>query len=172
MLLALPAPDAGHPDHPALMLLAAVLGSGRSSRLHRALVDEGQLCVWVSADVQETVDPGALTVALEVVPGVEPARVEDEVLRQLEALRRGGPTAAEVARAQRIVTADWVFGHERVFQQAFLAGTALALFDLEHPWRYFERLLAAGADRLGAVAERTLRPAEGVLGWSLPRERG
>ncbi len=170
MLLMFPAPAATDPDHAALMLLISVLGNGRSSRLHRALVDEGQLCVWVSADLHETVDPGAVTVALEVVPGVEPARVAAEVLRQIELLRAQGPSDAEVARAKRIIAADWVFAHEKVFQQAFLAGTALSLFDLEHPWRYFEQLLAGEATDLGEVAERYLQPAAGVLGWSLAKE--
>ncbi len=170
MLLALPAPAATDTDHAALTLLVSVLGNGRSSRLHRALVDEGQLCVWVSADLHETVDPGAITVALEVLPGVDSARVEAEVLGQIDQLRERGPSDAEVARAQRIIAADWVFAHEKVFQQAFLAGTALSLFDLEHPWRYFEQLLAATAADLGDVAERYLQPAGGVLGWSLPRE--
>ncbi|MEM7354818.1 MAG: pitrilysin family protein, partial [Acidobacteriota bacterium] len=41
MLLALPAPAAADPQHADLSLLASVLGNGRSSRLHRALVDEG-----------------------------------------------------------------------------------------------------------------------------------
>ncbi len=171
MLLTFPAPAATEDDHVALTLLASVLGNGRSSRLHRALVDEGQLCVWISADLHETVDPGAVAIALEVVPGVEPARVEAEVLRQIDLLRREGPSAAEVARAKRIISADWVFAHEKVFQQAFLAGSALALFDLEHPWRYFEQLLAAEAGDLEGAAERYLQPAaSGVLGWSLPRE--
>ncbi len=171
MLLLFPAPAATDPDHAALMLLVSILGNGRSSRLHRALVDEGQLCVWVSTDLHETVDPSAVAVALEVVPGVEPARVEAEVLRQIELLRHQGPDATEVARAKRIIVADWVFAHEKVFQQAFLAGSALALFDLDHPWRYFEQLLAAEVEELKTVAERFLRPvASGVLGWSLPRE--
>ena len=169
MLLGLPGTAAGDADHPELMLLASILGSGRSSRLHRALVDEGQLCLWVAADLQEMIDPGILSVALEVVPGIEPARVEEEVLRQIDLLRRQGPTAAEVVRAKRMITADWVFGHEKVFQQAFLVGTALALFDLDHPWRTFEKLLAAEADHVAAVGARYLRPeAGGVLGWSLP----
>ncbi len=169
MLLVFPAPAATDPDHVALTLLASVLGNGRSSRLHRALVDEGQLCVWVSADLHETVDPGAVSVALEVVPGVDPSRVEAEVLRQIDRLREQGPSDDEVARAKRIIAADWVFAHEKVHQQAFLAGTVLALFDLEHPWRYFERLLAAEAADLGDAAARYLRPSAGVLGWSLPR---
>ena len=170
MLLTFPAPAATDPDHVALTLLVSVLGNGRSSRLHRALVDEGQLCVWVSADLHETVDPGAVSVALEVVPGVDPARVEAEVLRQIDLLRERGPGDDEVARAKRILTADWVFAHEKVHQQAFLAGSALALFDLEHPWRTFDRLLAAEVGDLAATATRYLTPADGVLGWSRPGE--
>ncbi len=169
MLLALPAPDANHDDHPALHLLASVLGGGRSRRLHRELVDEGRLCAWGSADLQETIDPGVMVIALEVIPGVDPARVEERVLGQIELLRLHGPTEEEVARAQRMITADWVFAHEKVFQQAFLAGSALSLFDLEHPWRTFERMLSARAEDVAPVAERYLEPAAGgVIGWSLP----
>ncbi len=171
MLLSLPAPAATEPDHPWLRLLVAVLGSGRSSRLHRALVDEGQLCVGVSADVGESLDAGAMTVALEVLPGVDPEQVEDTLLAELGRLRTAPPTAEEVARAHKIIMADWIFDHERVHQQAFLVATTLTLFDVEHPWRYLERLLAAGPAELAEIGQRYLDPeAGGVLGWSLPSE--
>ncbi len=170
LLLSLPAPAGGERDHPLLSLLVSVLGSGRASRLHRELVDEGQLCVWVATDLHETIDPGSFNIALEVVPGVEPGRVEEELLRQIERLRTDGPTAEEVARAKKIVLADWIFGHEPIQQQAFLLASALALFDDTHPWRYLERLLAADRDELRRVARHALRPAAGgVLGWSLPQ---
>ncbi|MGH9361899.1 MAG: M16 family metallopeptidase, partial [Thermoanaerobaculia bacterium] len=130
LLLALPAPPGGHPDHAPLRLLVALLGSGRTSRLHRALVDEGQLCVWASADLSESQGPGQLTLGAEVVPGAAPAAVEEELLRQLALLADEPPPEEEVARAKQVVLADWVFGHERVHQQALAAGFALALFDL------------------------------------------
>lgn len=169
LLLTLPAPDARHPDHPLLLLLLAVLGSGRSSRLHRTLVEEGQLCVWVTADLVETLDPGELLFALEVVLGVEPERVETEILAVLEDLRSSGPTSDEVARAKKILLTDWLFGHEKIHQLALLLGSSLALFDAEHPFRYLDRLAAAEAADLCEIADRYLAPA-GVLGWSLPRE--
>src|SRR5215210_621480 len=84
LLLAIPAPSGSHPDHPALKLLVTVLAGGRASRLHRALVDEGQLCAWISADLTESLDASQVTIGAEVVPGVEPARVEAEALRLLE----------------------------------------------------------------------------------------
>lgn len=170
LLLALPAPAAIDPDHPLLLLLTAILATGRSSRLHQALVDDGQRCVWVSCDLHETADAGALAVAAEVVPGVEPAAVEEELLAEVERLRRDGADPGEVERAKKILLADWIFGHERVHQQAFLLGSALALFDLDHPWRYLERLFAAEPEELRPVADRYLRPADGgVVGWSLPK---
>ncbi len=170
LLLSLPAPPGSHPDHPVLKLLVTLLAGGRTSRLQRALVDEGQLCAWIAADLSESLDASQITMAAEVVPGVEPERVEAEILRLLAEVLTETPAEDELERARQIATADWVFGHERVHQQALSAGMALAVFDLEHLDRHLRGLLEADADRLLDVASRYLRPERGgVLGWSLPR---
>lgn len=171
LLLALAGPPGDHPDHPALRLLTTVLAGGRMSRLYCALVDEGQLCAWVAADVSEGLDASQITVSAEVVPDVEPARVEAEVFRLLEDLFRNPPDEEEVERAKQIATADWVFGHEKVHQQAISLGLAVALFDAGHLDRQLRGLIETGPERLLEVADRYLRPERGaVLGWSLPRE--
>jgi zinc protease len=170
LLLSLPAPPGSHPDHPVLKLLVTLLAGGRASLLQRALVDEGQLCAWIAAELSESLDASQITVAAEVVPGVEPERVEAEVLRLLAEVLISPPSEEEIERARQIATADWVFGHERVHQQALSAGLALAIFDLEHLDRHLRGLMEAGNDRLLEVASRYLRPERGgVLGWSLPR---
>ncbi len=174
MMLALPSPPAGHPDHAPLSMLLEILAAGRASRLHRALVDEGQLCVWVAADLRESLDPGAVTFSFELVPGVPPERAEELLLAELGALAGPGslvpPADDEIERARRIVVADWVFEHERIHEQALAAAHALAAFDLGHPQRELARVLAAGRERLLEVAAEYLRPERGaVLGWSLPR---
>lgn len=170
LLLALAAPAGDHPDHAVLRLLVALLGSGRSSRLYRALVDEGQLCSWIHTDLTESLDAGHLTIAAEVVPGVEPARVEGELLGLLAELVGTRPGLEEVERARQVALADWVLHHERVEQQALSLAVALALFDAEHLDRQMRRLLAASPAALHEAAGRYLRPELGsVLGWSLPR---
>ncbi|HEV3456760.1 MAG TPA: pitrilysin family protein [Thermoanaerobaculia bacterium] len=170
LLLALPAPPGDHPDHAVLRLLVALLGSGRTSRLYRALVDEGQLCSWLQTDLTEGVDASHLTVAAEVVPGVEPARVERELLGLLADLVSDRPGVEEVERARQVAVADWVLHHERVEQQALSLALALALFDAEHLDVQMRRLLAASPEALHEAAGRYLRPELGsVLGWSLPR---
>ncbi len=172
LLMSLPAPAGTDDDHPLLRLAVGVLASGRASRLHRALVDEGQLAVGVTADLGESVDPSAVMIAAEVLPGIEPQRVEEVVLGELERFAEEPPTEEEVARTKKVLAADWIFDHEKVHQQAFLVSTALAVFDAEHPWRYLERMLAAGTSELAEVVDRYLRPRRGVVGWSLPVEGG
>jgi zinc protease len=170
LLLALAAPAGDHPDHALLRLLASLLGSGRSSRLYRALVDEGQLCSWIHTDLTEGVEASHLTIAAEVVPGVEPARVEGELLGLLAELVGTRPGLEEVERARQVALADWVLHHERVEQQALSLAVALALYDAEHLDRQMRRLLAASPAALHEAAGRYLRPELGsVLGWSLPR---
>jgi zinc protease len=170
LLLALPAPSGAHPDHPPLRLVTALLAGGRTSRLYEGLVDGGQLCSWVSAELSESLDASQISIAAEVVPGIEPNRVEAEVLRLLADLTVNPPSPAEVERARQIVVADWVFGHEKVHQQAISLGLAATLFDLDYLDRHLAGLLAAGPERVLEVSARYLRPERGaVLGWSLPR---
>lgn len=173
LLLALPAPPADDPAHPALRLLLSVLAGGRASRLCRALVDEGQLCSWVSADLGESVEAGCSTLSAELLGGVEPGRVEEEVLAQLASLAREAPAPEEVERARQIVLADWVFTHERVHDQALTAAVSLGLFDLDHPQRQLARLAAVTPAELPELAQRFLDPQAGsVVGWSLPDAGG
>lgn len=168
LLIALPAPAADTAELGALRLLLTLLATGRASRLHRALVDVGQLCTWVSADLEETVEPGSLMIAAEVVPGIEPQVAEAALRDTLEALRRTPPTDEEVARARNVLLADWVIGHERIHQQALTMAGALGLFTEEHVHRPLEQALATDANTLHALARRYLDPDRGVVGWSLP----
>lgn len=170
LMLALPGPAGSHPDHPALRLATILLGGSRMSRLQRALVDEEKICSWLASDLSEGLDASFLTFAAEVVPGVEPERVEERLLRLLEELFEDPPSDDEMARSHRIAHADWVFDHEKVHQQALSLGAALALFDLGHLDSYLRAVAETGRERLLAVADRYLRPARGsVLGWSLPK---
>jgi zinc protease len=170
LFLALPAPPASHPDHPALRLAATVIAGGRTSRLQHALVEEEQICVWVTSDLSEGMDASMMTIAAEVVPGVEPAQVERRVFELLADLRRQPPDEAEIERCRQIAVADWVFGHEKVHQQALSVGIALAQFDLDYLDLHMERLLSTGPDRLREAADRYLRPERSsVVGWSLPK---
>jgi zinc protease len=170
-LLVLPAPAASDPSYPVFRLLVTLLAGGRSSRLHRALVDEGQLAIAISADLPDSQLPGAMVIGMELLPGVDPARAEAALLAELEALRREPVAADELERAKQIAIADWIFGHERVHQQALAAGFALALFDLHHVERELQRMARTDAAEVAELAARALDVEQSsVLAWSLPTE--
>ena len=167
-----PAGAAGaHPDHPALRLAATLLG-GRAHQPPAAHAGGGGAALRLGRRPTSPrgLDASMMTIAAEVVPGVEPARVEARVLELLADLLRNPPGEEELERCRQIAAADWVFGHEKVHQQALSAGLAMALFDLEYLDRHLEQILATGPDRLLEVADRYLHPERGgVAGWSLPK---
>ena len=169
LLLAVPSPGADHPDYAPLRLLLTALAGPRTSRLAACLVEDEQLCVGVSAEIAETAEPGMAAVAAELLPGVDPVQVEDRVRVELARLVTEPLHADEIERARRILVADWVFGLERIHQQALAVGMALCLFDLEYPERHLRRALECSPALLAEVAERWVAPERAsVTGWSLP----
>ncbi|HXT21940.1 MAG TPA: pitrilysin family protein [Thermoanaerobaculia bacterium] len=171
MLLALPAPPSGHPDHALLRVLVGALADGRTSRLRHELVEERERCLFVDADAAAAVGPGTVTVEAELHEGVDPSEVEERVLAQLRALGEEPLGEAELARARVALLADWVFGNEQAHQQALTLGYGLALYDEAHAERSLAASLAATPEELQEAARRWLVPDRGVIGWALPAKR-
>jgi zinc protease len=168
LLIALPSPAAGGTDFAPLRVLLTVLGGGRASRLHRALVDEEELCLSVSTEIAEMQEPGLAEIALELVGGAEPEEVEKRVLAEVSELAEGPIRPEEVTRAQRMLLADWAFEAERIHQQALLYAVALALFDGDYLRRHLRQILACDVELLTRVGRTYLDPERGgVIGWSL-----
>ena len=171
LLLALPGPPAEHPDHAGLRLLATLLGGGRTSRLHRAFVDVGQLCLSASGALAEAEVASHLACSFEVLPGGDPGEVERRLAGELADLRDRLVPEEELERAKQILLADWVFQQERIHQQAITAALALAQGDLEQPERIVRQALECDAADLQRLARLYLDPRLGsVLGLSLPED--
>ena len=168
LLLAFPAPAGDVDDHVLARLLSVCLAGGRSSRLNQTLVEEEQLAVWVAADVTEMAGPATLSIALEAAPGIEHERIEQRLFEELANVRRGGVSADELARAQKMTVSDWTFAHERVQRRAMTSAMALSTFDGQHPQRSMAAVLGADPAGLGRVAEKLLVPERSVVAWSFP----
>jgi zinc protease len=169
LLVAVPAPPPDHADYPGLRLLSTILGGGRASRLHRAFVDVGQLCLSADCGVNEMELGSNLACALELLPGVDPEEVEERLLAELALLRDRRVEEPELERARRVLRADWVFQQERIHQQGIVAALAAAPGDLDLPRRIVERAVACDADEVRELAARWLDPARGgVVGLSRP----
>jgi zinc protease len=154
-------PGMGHDNTPALDLLAAVLATGRASRLYRA-VRERRLASSVEA---YDFTPGELGVFV-VHASVPPERAGDAaraVWHELRRVREGEITALEVERARRVIHARWLRSVETMDGKA----NHLARWELFGDWRrggeYLERLLGTSLPRLAEVASLYLTPERGGL---------
>lgn len=131
-----------HPDHPALSLLATILGDGESSRLHRSLVRQAKVAVAAQVmhdpfgPMRETGMFAALAIANA---GVDVDSVHAVLRRELLAAANG-ITAAELDKARNVWRASTIFERQR----------ALAVTEAVH----FGALYLGGPAAVNAEAAR------------------
>ncbi|MCS6987307.1 MAG: insulinase family protein [Sphingomonadaceae bacterium] len=158
-----------------LSVALAVLAGGPSSRLHHDLVRERQLAVAVSGSVLPLRLASAVTLSIDVKPGVDPAVVERRVDELLAEFLARGPTADEVRRVATRAVADRIRGLEQV---GGFGGKAVALAEgalyAGDPGFYrvkLRELARADARSVQRAARRWLAgPGARIL--TLPGERG
>jgi len=149
-------PGTTHPDTASLDLLAAVLGSGRASRMYRA-VRERRMASSVHAYNYTPTEIGVFVVHAETPPtsAIDAAR---GIWDQLRAVREGDIGELEVERAKRIYESQFVRRLEDMEGQANYLAEWESLGDWRMGDRYLERLLTTTRDDLVAVANRYLDP--------------
>lgn len=151
-------PASAHPDSVALDLLAVVLGTGRASRLYRA-VRERQLASGIDAYNYTPTELGVFVVHAELPPerATDAARATWAEIRRV---REEGITEQELERARRIYEARWLRRLEDMEGQA----NHLAEWEAQGDWTlgndYLERLLTATREEVEQAARTYLDPAQ------------
>ncbi len=151
------APDLLHPDTPALDLAGAALGTGRASRLYRAVRDR-QLASSVSSWHYTAGDVGVFVVHAEA-PAEHARAASQQMWREVQAARHHGFRRSEVARAQRIVEARWLRRLETMDGQATYLAAWEADGGVDRAAQYYDRLLALTPDVLQRALGQHLDPA-------------
>ena len=145
-----------HRDTPALDLLGTVLGTGRASRLYRA-VRERKLVSSITAYNYTPTEVGVFVVQSEGQPETLAAAAR-AAWRQILSIRKHGLNPEEVERAQRIVESRVIRRLEDMEGQA----NHLAGWEALGGWRlgneFYDRIMACTADDLVDVARRYLDP--------------
>jgi zinc protease len=93
-------------------LAATVLGGGKSSRLYKKLVYEKQIALDVAVNQQSLILGSLFEVQATARPGVKPEDLEKAIDSELEAFRKTGPTAAELARSRNVLESRIIAGLE------------------------------------------------------------
>ena len=162
-------PSAAHPDTPALMVLGNILGHAPGGRLHKALV-ESKLAAFAAAGAGASHDPGTIGAVVAVPKDGDPAKVEAELLKQVEQLASQPITATELADAkQRIAN-----GYEQSFNNVNAVGMALSEYVAAGDWRLWFVLRDAmdkvALDDVNRVARTYLIPSNRTLARFIPTD--
>src|ERR1700730_7880036 len=94
-------PEVSHPDVPALDLLSAILGDGRSSRLYRRVREDAGLAFAVSAFSYTPGDPGLFGADATVDPKKRDAAGQ-LILQIMDEVKQAGVTADELMKAKKM----------------------------------------------------------------------
>ncbi|HET7636517.1 MAG TPA: pitrilysin family protein [Candidatus Limnocylindria bacterium] len=160
----------GTDDWYALDVTADLLGSGRASRLYRALVREKRLAQDVSVFTFPLVG-GASIFCLwaTALPDVDHELLERELFAEMDRLREDGPSEEELARVRNLQAASTESSLERLAERADRLSMYTCLFD--EPERInteASRYAAVDADAVRRVMDETVRTDNRVVLTYLP----
>ncbi len=148
------------PDLYPLDVLASVLGRGRSSRLYETLVRRHELASVVNAWNYTPYDPGVLGIQLRTDPDNTDAAIQ-AALEVLADIQRRGISDAELRKAKRQVSADYLFGLQTVEAKAGDLANSMSLTgDPLFSRRYVEGIARVTARQVQAAAKRYCDPAK------------
>ncbi|MCM2277656.1 MAG: insulinase family protein [Oligoflexia bacterium] len=154
LLMGYRAPSVHHEDIPALNLLQAVLSGGKSSRLHRALVETG-IAGSIEAYSSDEKDPSLFIIGANLQQGRKAAQAEAAILRELARLARQPIGDKELEKARNVLEFAFYSGLESNSEKARFLGHFEAVGQgFELGLNIQRRALAVNALELQAVAKR------------------
>ncbi len=147
-----------------LDILAAILASGRTSRLVKELKEERQLVNSISVSNMSNSVQGLFYLSAQL-PSENLAEVEQIILAHISALQNTLVTDGEIARIRRQVANRYIFGSETPSDRADLYGYYRSVVgDLAPALDYPQRIQAVDAATLQLAARKYLSPtAYGVV---------
>jgi zinc protease len=162
-------PPDEHVDAPAVQVLGHLLGSGRSSRLYRELLEERGLVSSISVLDEAGIDPGILVVDAIT----EPDRVGEAVAAvygEIAWFHRNLVSEDALEKSLNNVMVGFVSGLETVEGQTAIAGRFETFGDYRRAAKYPERIAAVTAADVQRVARRYLRFDGSTVLFNLPGE--
>jgi zinc protease len=107
-------PQWGTADNAYLNLLSDILTNGKTSRLYKRLVYDGQLSNNVFSYVDDMEIASQFNIFCDVKPGFTAGKIDTVINEELQKILTQGPTVAEVERAKTNYFANFVKGMERI----------------------------------------------------------
>lgn len=139
----------------------------KTSRLYKALV-ETEFTAGVYGDTTPTIDPFLYTITMTLREERTHEEVEAIFNREIDRLRLGDVSEAEIQRAKKQARALFAYSSERVTSQAMWLAWAELFASYEWFESYLDRLNVVSLEDVLRVANEVLRPQNRVVGTFLP----
>lgn len=156
ILLGWRTPRLAHADTPVLDVVAVVLSGGRASRLYRAVRDR-RLASSIQAWNYTPTELGIFAVHATARPERSTSALR-AAWDQVERVRDGDVKDAEIERARRLISSQWLRRLDTAEGQA----NHLAAWELAGGWEngstYLDQMLGVGAKQVADVAQGWLAP--------------
>jgi len=160
-------PNGRDADQPALEMLDAILSSGKSARLYRALVDQG-LALNAGSGTELHRDLSLHTLFAQLAPGATHEIVEKALLAELNKIKTEGVSVAEIDRVRQQYIAADAYRRDGTAAVASELNEWIAVGD----WTLYssfpeqvERVTPADVQR---VARKYFDEDQSTTGWFIP----
>ncbi len=107
-------PQAFNVENDLLMLVAQLLGSGKTSRLYKRLIYDDQIATDVTVYVDSREIAGLFTIQADIKPGVGVAVVEKAIDEEMKRFLATGPAQKELEKVRMQYLARFIRGSERI----------------------------------------------------------
>jgi len=165
------APSIAGADSPALEVAAAVLSSGRESRLYKSFIETG-LASSADAVHDTNQDPYLFYFEIEAQPGQDTAVIEKKLDEEVEKLKTGFISDYELQKAKNRFAASEIFSNESISMYGRKLGWYhITAGDYSHLDKYLEAINKVTSANVQQVAKKYFIPENRTVGILLPKER-
>jgi len=133
-------PNYEHDDQVVLSAISHILSSGKSSRFEKTLVNEKQLANQVYGYNMELADPGVFLIMAMCSPQASLETLEKEILAEIEKIKNGDVTQAELDKVKINTKAEFIYSLESSSSVAGLYGDYLVKGNIQPLLEYEEKL--------------------------------
>jgi len=149
-------PNFEHEDQTALSALSELFSSGKSSLLHKVLVDEKRMVNSVYAYNMDLKDPGVFLFVAVCNPEVKAKEVEKEILKLIEEIKTGKIKKSELEKIKINTKADFIFSLESSSSVASLYGSYFVRDNIKPLFEYEQNIEKLKVKDLVDVANKYL----------------
>ncbi len=133
-------PNYEHEDQVALSAISHILSSGKSSWFEKTIVNDKQLANQIYGYNMELKDPGIFLIMAMCAPDANVSELEKEILVQLEYLKEGKVTQAELDKVKINTKAEFIYSLESSSSVAALYGDYYVKGNIQPLLEYEEKL--------------------------------